>query len=85
MKFKLIEDIEIKVHFGYDFGKGPQDVKEPEFIRKLEGHPHFEKVAAGRPKKPKVKKNADNRAASKASPEKDQHSGPIGEPDSAGE
>jgi len=84
MKFKLIEDIDVKVHFGYDFGKGPQDVKEPEFIRKLEGHPLFEKVAAGRPKT-KVKKNADNRAASKKSAQEAEHSGPVGEPDSAGE
>ena len=85
MKFKLIEDIDIKIHFGYDFGKGPQDVKEPEFIRKLEGHPHFEKVAAGRPKKPKVKKNADNSAASKKSAQEAEHSGPVRESDEPGE
>ena len=84
MKFKLIGDVSATVHFGYDFAEGPQDVKEPEFIAKLENHPNFEKVAAGRPKA-KVTKNANNGGTRKKSAKKDQHPGPVGESDSAGE
>lgn len=84
MKFRQIAELSVTTHFGYDFGEGPQDVKEPEFIAKLENHPHFEKVAAGRPKQ-KAVKNADNRRTRKKSAKEDQHSGPVGESDSAGE